>query len=177
MVLGTWVLVRHRLLVQAQLPCLIQESTVSMDPLELQLHMDWFQTCHSLYQLETHTWWSDKYCEHLDQKKNIWINLLSSHLGWTEWTHVQDAWDSWVFSWTLWHKVRCSNLKRFLYNYTWFVSVFTPALIYPLPFCFLPTVWLSCQTCLIMRMCCWSSLWVCHNSNRSPVIKKSWSPI
>lgn len=26
-----------------------------------------------------------------------------------------------------------------------------------------------------MRMCCWSSSWVCHNSNKLPVIKRSSS--
>lgn len=50
------------------------------------------------------------------------IPLLSVS-GWTERSHVQDAWDSWVFSWTLWLEVKYSqifsnqnnvNVKQFL---------------------------------------------------------------
>lgn len=58
MVLATWVLVTHRLLVQAkvhlQLLCLTRGSIVLMGPLGRQPHMDSFLTCPCLFLLETH---------------------------------------------------------------------------------------------------------------------------
>lgn len=71
----------------------------------------------------------------------LWMSLLSiqtwivtfSHtlllcvLGWTEWTLVQDARDSRVFSWTLWHEVKYSKIQKYhqsKLSFIWVVRTF-----------------------------------------------------
>lgn len=40
-----------------------------------------------------------------------------SFSGWTEWTHVQDAWNSWVISWALWLEVKYSKMLFRFYDW------------------------------------------------------------